>query len=142
MYEKSGLDKQAPKLDKKKGFEAGAQCQVLKVGTHGSKHWFSLTSLNPGQSESISHARAVSQVHHAAVPARGNQRKALLPESCGAAAATPRPGKRNSQSTDHPSTLFLTSGFNRGSQTASDSRGELVKHADPGHAPQWLGRKG
>lgn len=38
-----------------------------------------LQARNPGQSESISHARAVSQVHQAAVPPRGNPRNALRP---------------------------------------------------------------
>lgn len=39
-----------------------------------------LLALDPGPLESILYARAVGQGHHAAVPPRRKQRKALLPE--------------------------------------------------------------
>lgn len=34
MYENLGLDTQAPKLDREKDFERGAERQVLKVAIH------------------------------------------------------------------------------------------------------------
>lgn len=55
--------------------------------------------LAPGQLESISQTNAVSQVHHATVPPRGKQRKALLPADFGLTGGSPlRHQKKESKS--------------------------------------------
>lgn len=66
-----------PSLNRKGGVWGRAESQALKVGCLWRNP--SLLALNPGQLEFISHAREVSQVHHAAVPPRGNQREETLP---------------------------------------------------------------